>query len=186
MYKQRAYTQPHVKSSITYSLCKYTHGDYIYKKKKKRCLCFPQSFMCTEVMMWDLRILLHQQQVTQTERRDNIRRGSSAPLLHSPGGRPACTAPPPSHLPSAGRRFDGCCPCCPERCTCRSTGTFQTKRLLHHSWYVVDDRIDGGNRKNVFLPLIIENTVGHVQRPQERPDVMIRPVLQNVAEGEIE
>lgn len=55
------------------------------------------------------------------KRRGYIRRGSFAPLLRSPGGRPACIASPPSHPPPAGPCFDRCCPCCPEKCTCRST-----------------------------------------------------------------
>lgn len=34
-------------------------------------------------------------------------------------------------------------------------------------------------KDNAFLPLIVENAIGHVKRSQEGPDVMIRPVLES-------
>lgn len=57
-----------------------------------------------------------------------IRHGSFAPLLRFPGGRLACTASPLSHPPSGVTRFDRCCPCCPVKCTCRSTQTSLTPK----------------------------------------------------------
>lgn len=96
-----------------------------------------------------------------------IRRGSFAPLLRFPGGRPACIVPPPAHPSSVGPCFDGCCPCCQERCTCRSTERFESKNCapqLGCGAYLNKQRIQEVeiDWMNAFIPLIIENTVWHI------------------------
>lgn len=53
-----------------------------------------------------------------------VRRGSSAPLPHSPGGRLACIVSPHCCPLSAGLGYDRCCPCSRVKCTCRVTDNF--------------------------------------------------------------
>lgn len=118
-------------------------------------------------------------------RRASVRRARSARLPRSPAGRPACSAPPLGRPPPAGRRSDRCCPCYPGTCICGGwTQTVQAKSptcqavmlLCTSGWRCVGG---GAKKKNAFLPFIVENAVGHVQRSQEGPDVVIRPVLQS-------
>lgn len=67
-----------------------------------------------------------------------IKRGSSAPLPHSPGGGLACIASPLSCPPSAGTGYDRCCPCSQVKCTCRVTENFwgfcTVSRDVVHNW----------------------------------------------------
>lgn len=75
----------------------------------------------------------------------HLRHGSFAPLLHSPGGRLACIASPPSHLPPVGTCFGTCCPYCPGKCTCRSAERSFRPGVPHFSCDVVQTWLNGGS-----------------------------------------
>jgi len=59
------------------------------------------------------------------------------------------------------------------------------RRLRPRSLHLGGDVVNNGDKEVstvwMYSPFIVENTVGNVQRPQEGPDVVIRPVLSRVA-----
>lgn len=72
-------------------------------------------------ILWMLIRHLNNYSNKTTKNRDDFRHGSFVPLLHSPGGRLACNASPPSRPPPGGPCFGRSCPYCRVMYTCRWT-----------------------------------------------------------------
>lgn len=177
------HTHRHTHSLLSQTHRANTHTETRLKKKKKK--------LCLYVYRGDdVRTENPASSATgDADREGKTTSGAAVPLLLfilQEVGRPVSRHPPPIY------RLQGGVPAGVVHAAQRSVPAGRRRRYRPEdvrtsavtSWMNSGEK-NGGNRKNVFLPLIVENTVGHVQRPQERPDVVIRPVLQSVAEGEI-